>query len=112
MDNQQMLEKTRQTLEPFETEHVIDFIRTLSVKSAMEHPLFIVLILLFLLYGVVKRSKFVLLFLFVSVAIMLLVRYTMPVEGDQLDARSMLPFAFGGVAIGAALIYFTFIKSD
>ncbi len=112
MDNQQMLEKTRQTLEPLETEHVIDFIKTLSVKSAMEHPLFIVLIFLFLLYGVVKRSKFVLLFLFASVAIMLLVRYTMPVEGDQLDAKSMLPFAFGGVAIGAALIYFTFIKSD
>ncbi len=112
MDNQQMLEKTRQTLEPLETEHIVNFIRTLSVKSAMEHPLFIVLILLFLAYGIVKRSRFVLLFLFASVAIMFLVRYTMPVEGDQLDAKSMLPFAFGGVAIGAALIYFTFIKSD
>lgn len=112
MDNQQMLEKTKQTLEPFETEQIVSFIRTLSVKSAMEHPLFIVLIFLFLVYGIVKRSKFVLLFLFAAVAIMLLVRYTMPVEGDQLDAKSMLPFAFGGLAIGAALIYFTFIKSD
>ncbi len=112
MEKQQLLEKTRETLAPFETEQILNFIRTLSVKSAMEHPLFFVLILLFLIYGVVKRSKFVLLFLFASVAIMLLVRYAMPVEGDQLDAKSMLPFAFGGLAIGAALIYFAFIKSD
>ncbi len=112
MEKQQMLEKTRETLAPFETEQIVNFVRTLSVKSAMEHPLFFVLILLFLIYGVVKRSKFVLLFLFASVAIMLLVRYFMPVEGDQLDVKSTLPFAFGGLAIGAALIYFTFIKSD
>lgn len=112
MENQQMLEKTRETLEPFETGHIVDFIRTLSVKSAMEHPLFFVLIMLFLVYGIVKRSKFVLLFLFASVSIMLLVRFFMPVEGDQLDLRSTLPFTFGGLAIGAALIYFTFIKSD
>ncbi len=112
MDNQQMLEKTKETLHPFETEQVFNFIRTLSVKSAMEHPLFFVLILLFLTYGIVKRSKFVLLFLFAAVSIMLLVRFSMPVEGDELDLKSTLPFAFGGLAIGAALIYFTFIKSD
>jgi hypothetical protein len=112
MEKQEMLEKARETLQPFETEQIVNFIRTLSVKSAMEHPLFFVLILLFLIYGIVKRSKFVLLFLFASVSIMLLVRYFMPVEGDQLDVKSTLPFAFGGLAIGAALIYFTFIRSD
>lgn len=111
MEKQLLLEKTRETLAPFETEQIVNFIRTLSVKSAMEHPLFIVLILLFLLYGIVKRSKFVLLFLFAAVSIMLLVRYAMPVEGE-LDVKGTIPFVFGGLAIGAALIYFTFVRSD
>ncbi len=112
MENQQLLEKTKETLSPFETEHIFNFIRTLSVQSAMEHPLFIGIILILLFYGIVKRSKFVLLFLFASFAIMLLIRYTMPAEGAELNVKSTLPFVFGGVAIGAALIYFTFIKSD
>lgn len=112
MEKQELLDKTKETLSPFETEHLVNFIRTLSVKSAMEHPLFIGILLVFLIYGIVKRSKFVLLFLFAAFTIMLLIRYTMPVEGAELDAKSTIPFALGGLAIGAALIYFTFIKSD
>lgn len=112
MEKQQLLDKTRETLTPFETGNIVDFLKTLTVKSAMEHPLFLVLIFLFFAFGLVKRSKFVLLSLFAAVTVMLLVRYTMPVEGDSLDLKTTLPFAFGGLAIGAALIYFIFIKSE
>jgi hypothetical protein len=112
MEKQELLDKTRETLTPFETEHIVNFIRNLSVKSAMEHPLFFIIIFAFIVFGIVKRSKFVLLFLFAAISVMFLVRYSMPVEGDQLDVKSTLPFTFGGLAIGAALIYFTFIKSD
>jgi hypothetical protein len=110
--DEQWLEKLKVALKPFETAEIISFIKTLSVKSAMERPLFMVLILLFFVFGLVKRSKFVLLTLFTTVAVMLLVRFFMPVEGDQLDLKSTVPFVFGGVAIGAALVYFLFIKAE
>jgi len=112
MDKQALLEKTRETLTPLETQNVVGFLKTLSVKSAMEHPLFLVLILLLFVFGIVKRSKFVLLALFAAVSIMLLVRFFAPAEGDALSASSTLPFAFGGLAIGGALIYFIFIKAE
>ncbi len=36
----------------------------------------------------------------------------MPAEGDTLNVSSTLPFAFGGLAIGAFLIYLFFIKTE
>jgi hypothetical protein len=62
---------------------------------------------------VIKRSKPVLLSLFAAISIMFLVRFTLPgSEEVELSLSSTLPFAFGGVAIGGVLIYFSFIKSD
>ncbi|MDD1668119.1 MAG: hypothetical protein LUO96_06600, partial [Methanomicrobiales archaeon] len=92
---------------------VFNFMRTLSLKSAMGNPLVIGLFLLIFFYAVIKRSKPVLLFLFAVVSIMFLVRFTLPAEpGNELTLSSTIPFAFGGLAIGAALIYFMFIKGD
>jgi hypothetical protein len=114
MEKQQMLDQATDKLAPFETGHVVDFIQHLTLKSAMEQPWIIVIFLLFAFYAVVKKSKFVLLFLFSAISIMLLVRYTLSPEmvGGGLTVESTLPFAAGGLVIGGAIIYLTFIKND
>lgn len=114
MKKEQMLQTAQEKLAPFETGNVVDFIQNLTLKSAMEHPLIIVIFLLFAFYAVVRRSKFVLLFLFAAISIMLLVRYTLSPEmvGGGLTISSTLPFAAGGLVIGAALVYLAFIKHD
>src|SRR6185369_4103603 len=114
MEKQQMLDQAREKLAPFETGNIVDMIQTLNLKSVMEHPLIILLFLIFAFYAIVRRSKFVLLFLFASISIMLLVRYTLSPElvGGGLTIGSTLPFAAGGLIVGGVLIYLTFIKHD
>jgi hypothetical protein len=114
MEKQQVLDQAKEKLTPFETGNIVEFIQHLTLKSAMEHPLLIAIFLVFAFYAVVKRSKFVLLFLFAAISIMLLVRYTLSPEmvGGGLTICSTLPFAAGGIVIGGALIYLTFIKND
>jgi hypothetical protein len=114
MEKQQMLDQAKDKLAPFETGNVIDFIQHLTLKSAMEQPIIIVIFLVFAFYATIRRSKFVLLFLFASISIMLLVRYTLSAElvGGGLTIGSTLPFAAGGLIVGGVLIYLTFIKHD
>jgi len=114
MEKQQMLDQAKETLAPFETGNIVDLIQTLNLKSIMEHPLIMLLFLIFAFYAIVRRSKFVLLFLFASISIMLLVRYTLSPElvGGGLTLKSTLPFAAGGLVVGGVLIYLTFIKHD
>ena len=114
MGKQQIIDQAKEKLTPFETGNIVDFIQNLTLKSVMEHPLIIVVFLIFAFYAVVRRSKFVLLFLFSAISIMLLVRFTLSPEvvGGGLTVGSTLPFIVGGLAIGGALIYFTFIKND
>ena len=113
MEKEAMLDKAKSTLAPFETENIINFLKHVTLKSAMENPLVIAIFLVFFFFAVVKRSKPVLLTLFSVIAIMFLVRFTLPADAEnELTLSSTLPFAFGGLAIGAALIYFMFIKGD
>lgn len=114
MEKQQLLDQAKETLTPFETANVIDFIQHLTLKSAMEQPWLIGIFLVFAFYAVIRRSKVVLIFLFAGISIMLLVRFTLAPEvvGGGLTIGSVLPFAAGGVVIGGALIYFSFIKGD
>lgn len=114
MDKQQMLDQAKDKLSPFETGNIAEFIQHLTLKSAMEHPFIIIVFLLFAFYAVVRRSRIVLLFLFAVISIMLLVRYTLAPEivGGGMTIESILPFVAGGLVIGGALIYFSFIKSD
>ena len=113
MEKESMLGKVQSALAPFETENIVIFMKHLTLKSAMENPLFIGIFLVFFFFAVIKRSKPVLLTLFAVIAIMFLVRFTLPVEqGNELTLSSTLPFAFGALAIGSALIYFMFIKGD
>jgi len=107
-----IIRKTQQILSPFETEHVVNCLRHLSVKTAITNPWFMAIFLVVAFYAIVVRSKFVLSMLFTATALLILIRYTMPVEGDNLSVTSTLPFAFGGLAIGGILIYLFFIKSE
>lgn len=112
MDKAALLQKTAETLSPFETANLVNFLRHLTVKDAITNPWFIGAFLILGFYAVVVRSKFVLAILFTSASLLLLLRYTMPVESDGLALSSTLPFAFGSLAIGAVLIYLFFIKTE
>ncbi|HEU0265619.1 MAG TPA: hypothetical protein VFR01_07840 [Geobacterales bacterium] len=112
MESPSWYEKLQQVLAPFETERIATFVRTMNAKTVMENPWIILVFIVIFFYAVVKRSKFVLLFLFSCITIAILIRLTMPAEGDGLSLKSTLPFAFGALAIGAVIIYFSFIKSE
>lgn len=112
MDKTALLQKTAEKLSPFETANLVDFARHLTVKSAISNPWFVGFFVIITFYAVVVRSKFVLAMLFSTCALLILLRYTMPAEGDSLNLSSTLPFAFGGLAIGAFLIYLFFIKTE
>lgn len=113
METQQILSSARKILTPLETENIIHFARTLSVKTALENPILIGIFLILFFFGVVKRSKPVLLTIFATVALLFLIQYTLPTDpGGDLTLKSTIPFAFGGLGIGAAVIYFIFIKGE
>jgi apolipoprotein N-acyltransferase len=111
MEKQQILDKTKDVLTPFETENIIKFIKGLSFSTVMGNPWLLAILAILLFYAVIKRSKFVILTLFTLFSLMLLIQYTLPTSGD-LSLSSLLPFVFGGLAIGAVLIYFIFIQGD
>lgn len=112
MDKQQLIDKTTETLRPFETANLIETIQHLSVKQVFSHPVVLVLIIAIFFFGVVKRSKTVLLSLFSLICIAVIMRYSMPVPGDDLSMSSMFPFIGGGLLVGGVIIYFSLIKSD
>lgn len=114
MEKQQILDQAKDKLAPLETGNVVDFIQNMTMQSLIDHPLVLVVFLIIGFYALVKRSKFVLLFLFAAISIMLLIRFTLTPEtvGGDLSVKATLPFIAGGLAIGGALIYLTFIKHE
>ena len=112
MDKEQLIEKTTETLRPFETANLIETIQHLNVNQIFSHPVVLIVIFSVFFFGVVRRSKAVLLSLFALFCIAVIVRYAMPAPGDDLSFSSMLPFIGGGLLIGCVVIYFTLIKSD
>ncbi|MBJ6725396.1 hypothetical protein [Geomesophilobacter sediminis] len=112
MEKAALVEKTRDALRPFETANVVDFVKHLTVKSAITNPWFVTVFLILAFYAIIKRSKFVLSVLFTACALLLLIHYTLPTDSEGLTLSSTLPFAFGGLAIGAVLIYLYFIKTE
>lgn len=102
-------EKTKDVLTPFETENILNYLQS---NSIIGNPWIIGAFLILLIIGIVKRSKFVLLSLFTLVAVLLLLRFTFPPAGQELNLSTLLPFLAGGAVIGGVIIYFTLIKSD
>ncbi len=110
MEKQQMIANAQEALANFETANIVKFVKELSVKTVIENPWILALLVVVFFFAVVKRSKFVLLFLFTLFSLMALV-HTLP-QTQEFTATSLLPFAFGCLSIGAVLIYFTFIKVE
>ena len=112
MDKQQLAEKATETLRPFETQNMIDTMQHLSVKQLSSHPVILILLIALFFFGVIRRSKAVLLTLFSLICVALIIRYAMPAPGEELSMSSALPFIGGGLLIGCVIIYFSFVKSD
>jgi hypothetical protein len=109
MEKTEIINKAKEVLSPLETENIIKFLKGLNFNSIIGNPIILGLFLLLLFYAVIKRSKFILLFLFTCISVAALIHYTMP-ESGVMSLSTLLPFAGGGVAICAILIYFGFIK--
>jgi predicted RND superfamily exporter protein len=112
MDKEQLAEKATEALRPFETANLMNTIQNLTLKQIFTHPTFLIIVTAVFFFGVVKRSKTVLLMLFTLIAFIVIARFTMPALGEELSMKSMLPFIGGGLVIGGVIIYFTLIKSD
>ena len=113
MEKAAIINKTVDTLSPFETANMVHFFQNLTVHSAMTNPWIVGLFVILAFYAIVVRSKFVICALFTVVSLLILIRFTWPAEGDTLSlTSSFLPFAFGGIGIGAFIIYFYFIKTE
>ena len=112
MDKQQFVEKTTEALRPFETANLLTTMQTLSLKDIFSHPAVLIIISGVFFFGVIKKSKTVLLTLFTMIGLIVILRYAMPAPGEELSLKSLVPFAFGGVLIGGVIIYFSLIKSD
>lgn len=111
MEKVEMVEKTREALSPFETESIVSFVKNLSFQSFQDHPWLILVFLVIFFYAVIRRSRFLLLFLFTFLSAIMLVRYALPTDG-ALSVQALLPLAVGGLSIGGVIIYFSFIKSE
>lgn len=112
MDKQQLVEKATETFRPFETSNLIETMQHLNIKLVFSHPVVLIMIVAIFFFGVVKRSKPVLLSLFSLFCIAVIIRYAMPAPGDDLSISGTLPFIGGGLLIGGVIIYFSLVKSD
>jgi hypothetical protein len=112
MDKEKLIEKTTETLRPLETSNLIETAQNLSVKEVFSHPVVLIVIVAIFFFGVVKRSKPVLLGLFFMFCLAIIMRYAMPAPGDDLSISATLPFIGGGLLVGGVIIYFSLIKSD
>lgn len=112
MDKQQMADKAAETLRPFETANLIETMQHLSIQQIFSHPVVLVVVSLLFFFGVIKRSKPVLLTLFSMICMVVIMSYSMPGPGDEFSLQTMLPFVGGGLLIGGVIIYFSFIKSE
>ena len=112
MEKQQLIDKTVETLRPFETNNLIDTLQHLTVNQVFSHPAVLFSIAVVFFFGVIRRSKTVLLSLFALFCIALIIRFAMPAQGDDLSFQSIMPFVGGGLLVGGVIIYFSLIKSD
>jgi len=115
MDKQQLLEKTTEALRPFETANLMHTMQTLTLKQIFTNPAVLAVIALVFFFGVIKRSKTVLLSLFGLIGLIVLMRFAIPASspaGEELSLGSVVPFVVIDIVIGGVIIYFSLVKSD
>ena len=110
MEKQQMIEKTTEVLQPFETANLMSTIQSLTLTQIFTNPVVLIVIIGVLFFGIVKKSVPVLLTLFFLIAMIIFMRYAMPAPDQELTLSSILPFVGAGLTIGGVIIYFSMIK--
>lgn len=110
MEKQQMIEKTTEVLQPFETANLMTTIQSLTLTQIFTNPVVLIVIIGVLFFGIVKKSVPVLLTLFFLIAMIIFMRYAMPAPDQELTLSSILPFVGAGLTIGGVIIYFSMIK--
>ncbi len=114
MNKQEFIEKATEALRPFETDNLIHSMQTLTLQQIFTNPVVLLVITLLLFFGIIKRSKTVLLTLFSLIGLIVIMRYAMPATStaEDLSLKSVVPFIVIGVVIGGVVIYFSLVKSD
>ena len=110
MEKQQMLDKTAEVLQPFETQNLMSTIQNLTLQQIFSNWVLLLAVAGVLFFGVYKRSKTVLLTLFFLVALIVMVKIAMPAPGQEMSLKTVLPFVAFGLGIGGVIVYFTFVK--
>jgi hypothetical protein len=116
MEKEQILHKSqevsKEVFTDVQTDNIVRLAKELTFSTIIDNPLILALLAVVLFYAVIKRSKFVLLFLFALVSLMALVHYALPESVELTSFSTYLPFAFGCLGVGSVLIYFIFIKVE
>lgn len=110
MEKQQMLDKTAEVLQPFETQNLMSTIQNLTLQQIFSNWVLLLAVTGVLFFGVYKRSKAVLLTLFFLLALIVMVKIAMPAPGQEMGLKTVLPFVGFGLGIGGVIVYFTFVK--
>lgn len=107
-----MAEKATEVLRPFETANLISTIQHLTLKQIFTHPVMLIFITAVLFFGIIKRSMAVLMTLVLMIGLIVMLRFAMPVPGEELSMATLFPFIGFGLLIGVVIIYFSFVKSE
>lgn len=110
MDKQKLIEITTEKLKPFETSNLMETFQHLTLHQIFTHPIVLIVIISVLFFGIIKRNKTVLLTLVLLIGMIVIFRFAMPAEGEEMSMSSMFPFIGGGLLIGGIIIYFSLIK--
>ena len=110
MEKKEFLDKTVETLKPFETQNLMTAIQTQSLTELFTNWVFLLAAVILIFFGIYKRSKAVLLTFFMLVAMVIIAKYTLPPPGAELTMSSLLPFVGAGLGAGCVIVYFIFIK--
>jgi len=120
MEKEQILNKTQEVTKEVskevftavQTDSIVKIAKAMTFSTLIDNPLILVLLAIVLFYAVIKRSKFVLLFLFTLLSLMALVHFALPESVELTSFTTYLPFAFGCLGVASVLIYFIFIKVE
>lgn len=112
MQKDELLHKAQETLRPFETEHIIRFIRELNFHSFISNPLMMLVLFCALVYGLKSHSRFTLLLVFSTVSLALLIHFTFPAAGESMSTANITAFAVGCLTVAGVIIYTVFIKTE
>ena len=110
MEKQEFLDKTVEALKPFETQNLMTTIQTQSLTDLFTNWVFLLASVIFVFFGIYKRSKTVLTTFFLLVGMIIIAKYTLPPPGTELTMSSLLPFVGGCLGVGCVMVYCVFIR--